>query len=235
MVTVHYRKIIIGVLVACIVSALAIQPKLHYELGNLFFGKSPKLYNLDLAQFFYMRATNPIIGEVPQFAYYQLSRTYFISGFFRKSIEAAEREIALYPDNARTYYILGLTYGYMNREEEAIEAFSKFIEVYPESWAARNDKAWLQFRIGDLEGALATIEPVAENLNPWIQNTYGTILLNLGRTAEAEQAFLQAGANAGLLTPEVWGQAYPGNDPRVYETGLNAMKKSIESNQALIE
>jgi tetratricopeptide (TPR) repeat protein len=238
MMTITRKKVVGGVIIATGIAAIVYTfflPPVQYELGNVFFGKYERFYNVDRAQYFYTNATRGAWGKVPEFAHYQLSRTYFIKGFFKRSIEEANKEIALYPNNKRTYYILGLTYGYMNREEEAIAAFSQFIEAYPDSWAARNDKAWLQFRIGDIEGALETIEPVATNLNPWVQNTYGTILLNLGRTSEAEQAFLQAGQNATILTPEGWGTAYPGNDPRVYETGLNAMKRSIESNLELVQ
>lgn len=232
----HYKPVIIlilGIIVVGVVSLTA-SPRLNYTLGNIFFGQMPELYNINLAQFFFKQAAYPRLGQAPEFAHYQLSRTYFIEGFFRLAVTEAENEIKLYPENARTYYILGLTYGYMNKEEEAIVAFSKFIEAYPDSWAARNDMAWLQFRIGDIEGALATIEPVSGNVNPWVQNTYGTILLNLGRTAEAEAAFFNAKQNANLISGEYWGAAYPGNDPRIYDEGLNSMKESIDSNLELV-
>lgn len=214
---------------------IATSPIVSYSIGNIFFGEVPSLYNVNLAQKFYKNAAYPIWGSTPEFAHYQLSRTYFITGFFKRSIEEAQKELLLYPDNARTYYIIGLTYGYMGKEEDAIEAFSKFIEEYPMSWAARNDKAWLQFRIGDIEGALTTIAPVSENLNPWVQNTYGVILLNLGREEEARQAFINAGNNVELMSVGDWGAAYPGNDPRIYQSGLDAMKNSANSNLQLLD
>ena len=37
------------------------------------------------------------------------------------------------------------------------------------------------------------------------------------------------------MTEEAWGKAYPGNDPRIYKTGLQAMKLSVESNLKLLE
>lgn len=210
-------------------------PTTQYKVGNIFFGSVPSLYNVNLSQYFYLYAAHPPIGAAPEFAHYQLSRTYFIQGELEAALDEANAEIALYPENTRTYYILGLTYGYLNNEHAAIEAFGKFVESNPYSWAARNDKAWLQFRVGDVSGALETIEPVAFLLNPWVQNTYGTLLLNEGRYAEAREAFLSAQYAASEMSAESWGSAYPGNDPRVYDIGLAAMRESIKNNLALIE
>jgi tetratricopeptide (TPR) repeat protein len=211
-------------------------PSTQYRIGNIFFGQVSRLYNVNFAQYFYVYSAYPPFGRSPEFAHYQLSRTYFIQGDFDSALAEAKRELELYPNNSRTFYILGLTYGYMGRENEAIEAFSSFIEANPNSWAARNDKAWLQFRIGDIDGALQTIEPVAIiTSNPWVQNTHGTLLLNAGRKVEAKQAFLNALEAVSKMSVESWGNAYPGNDPRIYSTGLSAMKTSIESNLKLIE
>lgn len=210
-------------------------PAFHYWAGNVFFGGNSALYNVQIAQLLFKFAAYPLVAEAPEFAHYQLSRTYFIVGQFDLAVEEAKRELISYPDNKRTYYILGLTYGYMNKEQEAIMAFSEFIEAYPTSWAARNDKAWLQFRLGNIKGALTTIEPVSEYRNAWIQNTKGTLLLNLGRLDEAKAAFNLAAEIVGRMTEEEWGSAYPGNDPRVYSTGLSAMRTSIANNLALID
>ena len=234
----YYKKILIGILVTCLISFgyFILLPSTQYKIGNIFFGQVSRLYNVNFAQYFYVYSAYPPIGQPPEFAHYQLSRTYFIQGDFDSALAEAKRELELYPNNSRTYYILGLTYGYMSRENEAIEAFSSFIEANPNSWAARNDKAWLQFRIGDIDGALATIEPVSIiTSNPWVQNTYGTLLLNAGRKVEAKQAFLNALEAVSKMSVESWGNAYPGNDPRIYSTGLGAMKTSIESNLKLIE
>lgn len=212
-----------------------VSASLHFRIGNIFFGQVPSLYNVALAEFFFNRATNPIVGDVPPYAYHQLSRTHFIQGALNHALFEANRELEMYPDHGSTYYIIGLTLGYLNREEEAIEAFGKYIAYNPESWAARNDRAWLQFRIGDIDGALETIQPVAIYLdNPWIQNTYGTLLLNQKRYAEAEIAFLNAKNIADQMTEESWGRAYPGNDPRIYELGLNAMRASIDENLEIL-
>jgi tetratricopeptide (TPR) repeat protein len=232
-----YKKYLINSVASVILLAGAVvllAPQTHLKLGDYFFGGATSFYNVNLAQHFYAYAAYSPVAKAPQYAHYQLSRTYFIQGRLQSALFEAQSELALYPDNVRTYYILGLTYGYMNREQEAVDAFSVFIRAYPHSWAARNDKAWLQFRLGDIEAALATIESVAQVQNPWVQNTYGTLLLNLERHAEAKQAFAVAYQQASLMTEAEWGGAYPGNDPRVYELGLQATKQSIKSNLELL-
>lgn len=205
-------------------------------IGNKLFGDIPKLYNVNLAQYFFIYAAYPLVGEHAPYAHYQLSRTYFIQGRQENALREAEKELDAFPEHKRTYYILGLTLGYMDRVDEAIEAFGKFIEWKPETWAARNDRAWLQFRKGDIDGALETLKPVInQTKNPWVQNTYGTLLLNNGRYDEARVAFEYAHGITESMTEETWGMAYPGNDPRVYEIGLKAMRMSIRDNLELLE
>lgn len=219
-----------------ILISLALSPIVNYKIGGLFFGQVPKLYNVNLAQFFFTQAANPIIGTTPQYSNYQLARTYFIQGKLQETLTEAYKEIELYPTSTKTYYMLGLTYGYMGQERKAIEMFSIYIDKVPTSWAARNDKAWLQFRIGDIDGALVTLEPVTHLTNViWVQNSYGVMLLNKGRYPEAKKAFTYAEKIAETMTPESWGIAYPGNDPRIYTTGLQAMKTSIENNLEIIK
>jgi len=230
------KYLLSGLFILATVSLLyyLFSPATHYRVGNIFFGGKPALYNVNFSQYFFKYASYPLFGDAPVFAHYQLSRSYFIQGELEASLQEAHKELEVHPDNHRTYYILGLTYGYLNREEKAIEAFSKFIEAYPESWAARNDKAWLQFRVGDIEGALVTIAPVKDLQNPWVQNTYGALLLNNDKKAEAKEAFLIAQDLVSNMTEKDWGRAYPGNDPRIYDTGLEAMRLSITNNLKLI-
>jgi tetratricopeptide (TPR) repeat protein len=204
-------------------------------IGNIFFGGKDGLYNINLASFFYTHAAYPISNNTVEYAHYQLGRTYFIQGRLQAARNEIYKELELFPENKRSYYMLGLIYGYMHEEKLAIEAFGKFIEWKPESWAARNDKAWLEFRIGDIDAALETISPVTHLTdNAWVQNTYGVLLMNKGRYLAAKLAFANAKAAADKLTETEWGKVYPGNDPRIYTAGINATRKSIESNIELI-
>lgn len=229
------KLLLVSLSIFVALAIISFLPSTHLKLGNLFFGGNPSLYNLQLAQYFFTYSSYPLLGQAPEFSHYQLSRTNFIQGRFETAIAEALVELELYPHNTRTYYILGLTYGYTNRELDAIEAFSNFIEHNPDSWAARNDKAWLQFRIGDVDGALETMEPVANFQNPWVQNTRGTLLLNMGKVTEAKQAFIEAQEIVSAMSEEDWGRAYPGNDPRIYAVGLSAMRTSIANNLTLVE
>jgi tetratricopeptide (TPR) repeat protein len=212
-------------------------PITSFKLGNFFFGQNKFFYNIDLAQKFYTFSSYPISPlPAPNYAHHQLSRTYFIQGDLGTALKEAKKELELYPKNTFTYYILGLTYGYMNREEEGIDAFSKYIEHHPTTWAARNDKAWLQFRIGDFYGAIQTLEPLADTQpgNIWIQNSYCALMISVKRYKEAEESCNKAELALNQIDEETWGVAYPGNDPRIYSLGFTATKKSISENLKII-
>ena len=213
-------------------------PTLSFRTANIFFGQVRILYNLNLSQFFYKRASYPLFSlKPPHYAHYQLSRTYFIQGELWKALDEAKEELITYPEDTTTYYIIGLTYGYLGLNHEAIEAFSVYIDTHPETWAGRNDKAWLQFKIGDIDGAIQTIKPIAENFRytPWVQNTYCALLVTKKDITEAEKVCTQAKKIIDNMTDKDWGHAYPGNDPDVYHQGLLAMRKSIEENITLLE
>jgi tetratricopeptide (TPR) repeat protein len=153
-----------------------------------------------------------------------------------KAIFYFDKEISLYPNNSKTYYMKGLALGYSKREQEAIESFKIYVEKNPTTWAGRNDLAWLQFRVGDIDGALATIEVIAKKdpNNPWIANTYGVLLYNKQRYREAKEVLTLGLLTLNNYTSEDWGKAYPGNNPIVYSQGLLAMKNSFRENIALV-
>lgn len=211
-------------------------PRLQYVVGNIFFGGLESLYSLDTAQFFFKRAAYPLFGKSHPYAHYQLSRTYFIKGELHRSLQEAQKELTVYPEHVHTHYILGLTLAYMGREDGAIRAFSRFLDYKPESWAARNDKAWLHFRIGDIDGALATIIPAVQlhPNNPWVLNTLGVLLMNKNELVFAEDTLSRALQVANGLTEAEWGKAYPGNDPRIYGTGVAAMKFTLAQNLSMV-
>jgi tetratricopeptide (TPR) repeat protein len=235
-----YKKKAIKVLTGSIIVLvfLYILPSVAFQVGNLFFGKVKPLYNVRLAHYAFQIATHPILQKLPpRYAHYQLSRTYFIRGENMEALDEVKRELEIYPDDTNAYYVLGLVYGFMGRSHEGIDAFSQYIETHPRTWAGRNDKAWLQFRIGDIDGALATIEPVVKQFpyTPWVQNTYCSLLINTSRYAEAKKVCNHAKTLIDKMTEKDWGHAYPGNDPRIYGEGLEAMKGSINENLKILE
>lgn len=226
-----------GIFIAFLVFLLLV-PSLSFRLGNLFFGEKPRLYDVRLARFFYERAAYPLFGQkVPPYAHYQLSRTCFIMGDLPCSLREAEKELVLFPAHTLSYYVLGLTYGYMGLEQNAIGAFKTYIKHAPDTWAGRNDLAWLQFRTGDVYGALETIRFAAQlqPSNPWLANTYGVMLMNTGQFEEARRVLEQGYGQAKLMTGDYWGYAYPGNDPRIYEQGAMSLRRAFEENLAIVK
>lgn len=208
-----------------------------FALGNQFFGGKiykTTLYDIDVAQTFFELSDDSKDKNI-KWLDYQLSRIHFIRGDLTTAISYADKELITHPDNCRTHYIRGLAYAYRDTNEaldQAINDFETFNICFPGTWAGHNDLAWFWFRKGNMEKVIRVSEEVTGKYpnNPWIQNTYGTALLNVGRYAEAEKALLAAKGAADAMTEEMWGVAYPGNDPRIYSKGLNAMRKSIDDN-----
>jgi tetratricopeptide (TPR) repeat protein len=214
----------------------ALYPVSAFYAGNAFFGEIQPLYNVTFAKFFFNIATHPVLPIfTPWSAHYQLGRTHFIEGDLFKSLEEAKKELTLNPTNYISYYLIGLDYGYLGMPDKGIEAFDTYITYNPTSWAGRNDKAWLQFRMGNIDGALSTIEPVVKSypFTPWVQNTYCALLLNTKRSKEAQTVCTHAKEIVAKMTPEAWGRAYPGNDPSIYTYGVDAMKESSSQNATL--
>lgn len=231
------KRVCITTILIFIVLSITMIPQLTFSAGRLFFGEVKLLYNLNLANFLYKQAAYPIFFTLPpRYAHHELSRTYFIQGKLNKALDEAKEELRVYPDDTSTYYILGLTLAYMNRTHEAIDAFSSYINTHPGTWAGRNDKAWLQFRIGDIDGALVTLEPVAKTFTytTWVQNTYCALLIAKKKYEEALEPCTNAKIAVEKMTEKDWGHAYPGNDPRIYSDGLEATKTSINQNIELI-
>ncbi len=222
--------------IAVLLAYLFLSPTVYYKAGNFFFGGSPALYNATFARYFFTYASYPIIGSPAPYAHHQLARAYLVEKKFEQALSEAENELREYPDHTRTFYVLGLAHGYQGDEREAIDALAKFVEAYPGTWIGRNDMAWLQFRAGDTRGALMTIEPViSKTENPWIQNTYGTLLLNSGRYDEAKIAFKRAQDAMFNMTENEWRGTLAGYDPRIYETDIGMIESSIETNMKKIE
>lgn len=216
-----------------------------FTVGNKFFGGkigtqkyNTTLYDIDWAETFYSLADDSDNKKV-MWLNYQLSRIHFIRGNLDVAIKYADKELEIHPTNCRTHYIRGLAYAYMDTEkslDKAISDFETFNKCFPGTWAGHNDLAWFWFRKGNMEKVIEVAEEVTGKYpdNPWIQNTYGTALMNVGRLAEAKKAFEAAKKSADVMTQSDWGIAYPGNDPSIYSKGLDAMRKSINENLKIL-
>ena len=206
--------------------------ELQFIIGNYYFGS--EAYDVDKAQGYFEKALeiDPKIAG----AHYQLARVYFIGGDFRTALDEINKEIELYPDFKRSYYVRGLIYGYSRRYAESENDFKTFLEWKPDSWAGHNDLAWIYFQEGKYKEArdiaLSGLKIAPDN--PWLLNSLGVALLNIGDKTGARDAFTKSLAIVGSMTEKSWGVAYPGNDPSIYVEGFTKMKESIETNLKLL-
>lgn len=206
---------------------------LNVKIGHYYFGEGA--YDLERAAKAYQRAL-AIDPRVPD-AWHQLARIDFLRGDFHTALEKISRQIELHGDSLMaSYYVRGLINGYAGNLEAAKADFKKFLAWDPTNWATHNDLAWIYFR----RGAYAEVETMARlglatnPANPWLLNSLGVALLNLGRRDEARQALLEAEAGASSLTLTDWQKAYPGNNPKLAGEGLKRMQGTVSANLRLL-
>lgn len=208
-------------------------PALFFEIGENHFGNG-KVYDIQRAKKAYQRA----LVLYPNFleAHYQLGRIHFISGEFDSALAEMNKVLELNPEFKRAYYMYGLISGYQGNLDEAIYGFSEFIKRDDFNWAGYNDLAWIYFKKGDYEKTHEVAKKGLEKApnNPWLNNIYGTALLNLGKKGEAKIAFETALATSETMTPEDWGRSYPGNNPDFYAAGLEETRSVIRHNLKLV-
>lgn len=208
-------------------------PDLAFAIGEYYFNHGS--YNIAKAKRFYDRA----IALRPSFleAHYQRARIDFIEGRLWSSLEHLKIVLELNPDFKKAYYLYGLVNGYNGNMPEAIHGFEEFIQRDSLNWAGYNDLAWVYFQLGDFQKTLTTAEAGLTQAtgNVWLLNMRGLALMNLKRTTEAHQAFLEAKQAADKMRPSDWGVAYPGNDPAIYAAGLDKMREAIDHNLTLTE
>jgi tetratricopeptide (TPR) repeat protein len=207
---------------------------MFFMRGNYYFGDGA--YDLAQAEANFYRALG-YENHANEPILYQLGRVYFIKGELAEAVSYFDQQLAADPAFVKSYYMRGLTYGYLNDFVRAEQDFKKFIETKPHSWAAHNDLAWVYFRAGRYKEAEEQARQGLEYAagNPWLQNALGAALINQGRYEEAREPLLNARDGFALIGPEGWGMAYPGNDPRIYAEGHAASLASVDKNLELIE
>lgn len=218
-----------------------------FVLGEYYFNQDDDPsgpYDLDTARLYYELITSTAPGA-HELVWYQLGRIDFLEGKFDDALDKFQAQIRYFGDDVpNVYYMLGLTYGYKARQlddeiswEKAAESFQVFINYVPQAPWPRVDLAWVYFSQGKFQEMIPTLE---EGLgyrpdNPWLLNMYGLALMNTNRREEALTQFYRARDTAAQLTPEDWGNAYPGNHPDVWERGLREFTAAIDRNIELSE
>lgn len=206
---------------------------LFETIGSYYF--SSEHYNIEKAEKYFKKSLS--VNETTPLAHYQLARIHFIKGDLDEAIIEINREIELYPEYKRSYYVRGLVYGFLKKYDKAADDFKEFLLWMPDSWAGHNDLVWVLFVKGDFEGAEKYAREGLYHAphNPWLSNALGVILMNKGEYEESKKYLLQAQEGFAQLTPEQWGRAYPGNNPLIYEEGQRASLGSAEENLRLLE
>lgn len=164
-------------------------------------------------------------------ANYFLARIAFLERRTYDALRYTEKEQEISTDFWRLHYLRGLVYGYSGQYPKAEREFRTYLDHYQDGWAGYVDLSWIYFRQGKYQEMKELLEPVVRRKkNAWLMNAYGVALLNTGEAEGARKALLEAEEFVARMTPELWGEAYNGNDPRVYATGLASMRQVIETN-----
>ena len=114
----------------------------------------------------------------------------------------------------------------------AASDYETYFKVTPANWAGINDYSWVLLKADLPEGALAALDWGLKRWpeNAWLLNNRATALFELGRYDEAKITAQKAKIAVDALTPEIWTNAYPGNDPLVAPQGLDEFKRASQEN-----
>jgi tetratricopeptide (TPR) repeat protein len=165
---------------------------------------------------------------------YQLARIYFINGRYDIALDLLDENLWRYPEWKRTYYTRGLVHTYRGQFEAAEKDFKAFLEWKSDEWPAYNDLAWVQLKAGKYEESLETAVGALVHFpdNLWLNNTAGVAAWNAGDLEAAERFLENAQDAVQTMSVDVWGSAYPGNNPATYESSLTAMRDAVAQNLA---
>lgn len=147
-----------------------------------------------------------------------------------EAARVAEQVVKSAPDLAEAHRINALGLHLSLRLDEAVAAYKKFLEIDPNSSAARNSLADLNRGLGKSEEALTlyTEQLKADSKDKTAANGAILSLLDLGRTDEAntrlDAAFAEDPRNLTLLT----GAAYWFAAHEKYDRGFELARKAVE-------
>lgn len=182
--------------------------------------------------------------------HFLLGRLYFVDGQLYKSVQNYSKAIELNPDEKVYYYGRGLSLGFASPifYSDAESDFKKYIELdnleFQKSgfhafgaWAGYNDLAWIHFLQGNFDEAEKVSRAGLEisNLNPWLSNMLGVILLEKNSCDEALVHLSNAKNLIRSIKSEQFGEAYSGDKPDFWELGKEEMEKTINENLKLCQ
>ncbi|MSU73911.1 hypothetical protein EXS56_02095 [Candidatus Kaiserbacteria bacterium] len=214
--------------------AFAISPtaELAFAFGERHFSAhDTDLYDIARAEYFFGKAAD-IDSTIP-YLHHELARIAFLKGDFETAMALIDYQIQRTGDaEPSSYYIRALIEGYKGEYAASARDYEYFLRFRPTNWAATNDYAWVLLKAGRAtEAAKATaraLEWFPEN--PWLLNTNATALYEMKEYAAALQAAQKASVAVAKLSQDDWLRAYPGNDPRIADEGIESFKKAIQDN-----
>lgn len=206
-----------------------------YEYGSMHFdAKNAGSYDIELAAYF-LREAEKLDPQYP-YLQHQLARVAFLNGDFPTAISHINKEIELYGDmHANSFYVRGLILGFMGKYDEAANDYKHYLE-FEQNWAGINDYAWVLLKAGRAkDAAVATAEGLKQSPgNPWLLNSNAIALYEIGEVSKAREQARLALLAVMHITEDEWLKAYPGNDPRIAQTGILAFQESVRANMHMI-
>ncbi|MEW6263017.1 MAG: tetratricopeptide repeat protein [Thermodesulfobacteriota bacterium] len=118
----------------------------------------------------------------------------FYTGDFSNSENHLERAVQTFPENHRPYYYLGMVKNNLGLYAEAMQAFLKVEQIYPDFLMVKNRMAIVFYNVEKYQEALEELEKVVADQPGWADMHYhlGMVYASLGRLHEAVPELSQA-------------------------------------------
>jgi tetratricopeptide (TPR) repeat protein len=196
-----------------------------------FNAKDPAEYDIDRASRFFQAAVR--LDPTLPYVHHEIARIYFLHGDFGNAMQQIDIQIQQEGDRtANSYYIRGLIEGYMGAYADSANDYEHFLKSDPYNWAALNDYSWVLLKGGRIQDAFFATSKGLERFpaNPWLLNSNAIALYEMGYIKDAKTQAAQALKGSENVTVADWLHAYPGNDPKIAQAGVEAFKKATAAN-----
>jgi len=211
---------------------LAPSPERAFAIGERHFnGSDPALYDIDRASYFFEQAAR-VEPNLP-YLYHERARIAFLRGDFQSALTLINAQIALEGESEpNSYYVRGLIEGYMQKYDAAAKDYEQFLKTDPNNWAAINDYSWVLLKANRAKDAFYATSQGLKTFpdNPWLLNSNAIALYEMGDLKDAKLVAARAVLMSKKVTVADWLHAYPGNDPKVAEQGVETFKQATEVN-----
>lgn len=201
-------------------------------LGQMHFSSHQgRLYDVDKAEW-YLKQSYDMNPDLP-YLNHELGRIAFLRGDFDVALAHLDREIELHGETLpNTFYVRGLIQGFRGDYDAAAVDYAVYLKHDPSNWAAINDYAWVLLKSQRYDDALVQLKRGVMLFpnNPWLLNSASIAYYELGKYESAYTSAVRAAHFADMVTVEEWLTAYPGNDPRIAEKGIDELQRSIQEN-----